>query len=241
MNRVGHAAMILAAGFGKRMQPLTLTRPKPLVEVSGKRLIDYAVDKLKSAHVRRAVVNAHYLAAQIETWAQSVSGIDITVSLETDEILDTGGGIARALPLIGDHPFFVLNSDSFWIDAGVPALDRLRQAWNDETMDCLLLLCQPRHTVGYDGKGDFLVDGDGRLKRASGSHSGAVVYIGAYLVHPRIFDDAPKGPFSMNVLWDDLIDQGRLFGIVHSGTWLHVGTPEGVRLAEEALTPKVAT
>jgi MurNAc alpha-1-phosphate uridylyltransferase len=241
MSDVGHAAMILAAGFGKRMQPLTLTRPKPLVEVSGKKLIDYAIDKLKAAHVQRAVVNAHYIASQIEAWARSVSGLDIAVSLETDEILDTGGGIARALPLLGRDPFFVLNSDSFWIDAGVPALDRLRQAWNDQRMDCLLLLCRPSDTIGYDGKGDFFVDADGRLRRASGSRSDAFVYIGGYLVHPRIFAEAPDGPFSMNVIWDRLIDQGRLFGVIHSGTWLHVGTPDAIGLAEEALSISVAT
>lgn len=241
MKEVGRRAMVLAAGFGKRMQPLTLTRPKPLIEVSGKRLIDYAIDKLKAADVQRVVVNAHYLAPQIEAWAQSVSGIEIVLSLETNEILDTGGGIAKALPLLGHDPFFVLNSDSFWIDAGVPALHRLRQAWNDKTMDCLLLLCRPSDTVGYDGKGDFLMNSDGCLRRASASHSDALVYIGGYLVHPRIFASAPDGAFSMNVLWNHLIDKERLFGIVHSGTWLHVGTPDAIGLAEEALSSPVAT
>ena len=154
--RVGETAMVLAAGYGQRMRPLTLTRPKPLVEVAGKPLIDYGMAHLRAAGVARAVVNVHYLPEQIEAWAAHQKNPAVTISDERGEILDTGGGIARALPLLGEEPFFVLNSDSFWVDEGEPALDRLRAAWDDARMDCLLLLSPLDRTVGYDGKGDFL-------------------------------------------------------------------------------------
>jgi MurNAc alpha-1-phosphate uridylyltransferase len=233
---IGETAMVLAAGLGQRMRPLTLTRPKPLVEVAGKALIDYGFERLAAAKVQHAVVNVHYLADQIEAWAARQASPRITISDERREILDTGGGIAHALPLLGDDPFFVINSDSFWVDEGEPALDRLRAAWDDARMDCLLLLSALDRTVGYDGKGDFVRHHDGRLVRRSAAPGGTpLVYSGAYLVAPRLFADAPPGKFSMNLLWDRAIAQGRLFGIVHWGRWLHVGTPEAIPLAEAAL------
>lgn len=234
--RLGETAMVLAAGFGQRMRPLTLTRPKPLVEVAGKALIDYGFERLAAAKVGHAVVNVHYLPDQIEAWAARQKTPRITISDERAEILDTGGGIAHALPLLGEAPFFVINSDSFWVDEGEPALDRLRAAWDDEKMDCLLLLSALGRTVGYDGKGDFVRGADGRLARRSAEPGGTpLVYSGAYLVAPRLFADAPQGKFSMNILWDKAIAAGRLFGIEHSGRWLHVGTPEAIPLAEAAL------
>lgn len=231
----GRKAMVLAAGYGQRMRPLTLTRPKPLVEVAGKALIDYGFDRLRAAGVEEAVVNVHYLPQQIEAWAKRQRSPRITISDETAEILDTGGGVARALPLLGDTPFFVINSDSFWVDDGVPALDRLRAAWDDRAMDCLLLLAPLERTVGYDGKGDFTRDAEGRLARRATSQGNPLAYIGAYLVSPRLFAGAPQGAFSMNVLWDRAIGAGRLFGIEHTGRWLHVGTPDAIGLAEAAL------
>jgi MurNAc alpha-1-phosphate uridylyltransferase len=232
---IGDVAMVLAAGLGTRMRPLTLTTPKPLIEVAGKPIIAHGFDRLRQAGVKHAVVNAHYLAEQIEAWCATVTDPAVTVSDERDAILDTGGGIARALPLLGDDPFFVLNSDSFWIDRGRPALARLRAAWSDH-MDCLLLLCDPRHTTGYDGKGDFAIAADGRLRRAkSAPDAKAFAYIGGYLVHPRLFADAPTGAFSMNQLWDRAIAKGRLFGLAHEGHWLHVGTPDAIGAAEEWL------
>ncbi len=234
--RLGETAMVLAAGFGQRMRPLTLTRPKPLVEVAGKALIDYGFERLAAAKVGHAVVNVHYLPDQIEAWAARQKTPRITISDERAEILDTGGGIAHALPLLGEAPFFVINSDSFWVDEGEPALDRLRAAWDDEKMDCLLLLSALGRTVGYDGKGDFVRGADGRLARRSAEPGGTpLVYSGAYLVAPRLFADAPQGKFSMNILWDKAIAAGRLFGIEHTGRWLHVGTPEAIPLAEAAL------
>jgi MurNAc alpha-1-phosphate uridylyltransferase len=226
-------AMILAAGLGLRMRPLTDHRPKPLIEVAGKPLIDYGMDKLREAGVQKTVVNGHYRAEQILLWSKQQHAPEVIFSNEQAEILDTGGGIAKALPLLGQKPFFVLNSDSFWIEGKVPALNRLRGAWNDATMDCLLLLCHIDRTIGYDGRGDFLLGREGRLIRQQGS--GALAYIGGYLVHPRLFASVAVEKFSMNVLWDKAISEGRLHGIAHSGKWLHVGTPAAIPLAEAEL------
>jgi N-acetyl-alpha-D-muramate 1-phosphate uridylyltransferase len=162
-------AMVLAAGFGRRMRPLTDTVPKPLVEVAGKPLIGYAFDRLREAGVTRAVVNGHYLADQIEAWGQAQDSPRAVFSDERDEILETGGGIVRALPLLGNKPFFVMNADCFWIDGEVPALQRLSHMWDAARMDCLLLLCDPARTTGYDGAGDFSISEDGRLTRATHS------------------------------------------------------------------------
>ena len=225
--------MVLAAGLGLRMRPLTLHTPKPLIKVAKKSLIDYGMDRLREAHVETIIVNGHYLADQIEAWAMRQSGSEIIFSNERAEVLDTGGGIALALPHLGNDPFFVLNSDSFWIDGKTPALQRLRAAWRDIEMDCLLLLCKVEQTVGYDGKGDFQLGNNGRLTRSR--NDGALAYIGGYLVHPRLFQNVPAGKFSMNVLWDWAIAQGRLHGISHDGLWLHVGSPEAIGLAEARL------
>jgi N-acetyl-alpha-D-muramate 1-phosphate uridylyltransferase len=227
-----HTAMILAAGLGMRMRPLTLTTPKPLLKVAGKRMIDYGLEKLVSAEVKSAVVNKHYLPDQIEAWAHQVKGIDMQVSDETDTVLETGGGIVRALPRLGSDPFIVLNSDCFWTEKGAPALQRLSEAWDDAQMDCLLLLCDPQQTTGYDADGDFRLHADGRLTREK--HD-ALAYIGGYIVHPRLFNGAGEGKFSMNILWDKAIREGRLFGLAHHGHWLHVGTPDAIAEAEAYL------
>ncbi len=231
----GETAFILAAGLGNRMRPLTNDRPKPLIKVGGQALVDYAMDALRLANVSRAVVNAHYFADQIDDWAANVRGIDITVSDERAKLLDTGGGIKKALPFLGASPFFVLNSDGFWLETGVPALTRLREAWDDANMDCLLLLCPVAKALGFDGAGDFHIDGRGRLERPRTTTLPLYAYIGAYLVHPRLFADVAGGAFGMNQLWDKAIAQGRLFGLVHDGLWLHVGTPEAVAMAEAHL------
>ena len=205
------SAIILAAGFGTRMKPLTDTMPKPLVKVNGKALITYAFDRLREAKVANVVVNAHYLPEQIEAYVAGVKSPVTQVSDERDVILDTGGGIMRALPKRGAMPFYVLNSDSFWTDGQTPALERLRMAWDDSKMDCLLLLCDPNLTTGYDGKGDFVVaDSSQILKRRPKDDTVSPAYMGAYIVHPRLFDDAPSGAFSMNRLWDKAIATGRL-------------------------------
>jgi MurNAc alpha-1-phosphate uridylyltransferase len=227
--------MVLAAGLGVRMRPLTDHKPKPLVCVEGRPLITYAFDRLRAQGCERAVVNVHYFPQQIVDWARGQEGLEILISDESGELLDTGGGIVKALPLLGEEPFFVLNSDSFWIDGSVPALARLAGAWNDETMDCLLLLSPLDRVIGYNGQGDFHLASHGRLARRGAKEKNALVYIGCHLVHPRLFRAAPSGKFSMNVLWDKAIGEGRLHGIAHDGLWLHVGTPEAISLAEAAL------
>lgn len=233
---IGDRAMVLAAGIGSRMRPLTNTLPKPLVKVAGKPLIEYAFDRLREAKVKTAIVNGHHLADQIEAWSMQVSNPRTVFSSERDTILDTGGGIVRALPLLGNDAFFVLNADCFWLDGPVPALARLKAVWDDATMDCLLLLCDPAKTTGYDGHGDFVVKADGRLMRSKHAPATpALAYIGGYLVHPRLFADAPSGSFSMNLLWDQAIAKGRLFGLAHDGHWLHVGTVPAIADAEAEL------
>lgn len=231
---IGTRAMMLAAGLGTRMRPLTLTRPKPLIEVAGRSLLDRGVDALQRAGVSQVVVNKHYLADQIDGWAAARATPHIVVQDEEALILDTGGGVAKALPHLGPDPFFVLNSDSFWVDGPAPALHRMRDAWNDATMDCLLLLARKNHSTGFDGPGDFDMDDTGRLARRSGE-TAEHVYAGAYLVHPRLFRDAPEGAFSMNELWNRALAEGRLHGLVHDGWWLHVGTPDAIALAEDKL------
>jgi N-acetyl-alpha-D-muramate 1-phosphate uridylyltransferase len=235
MSTLGSRAFVLAAGLGQRMRPLTNTRPKPLIEVHGRSLIDYGFDRLREAKCDLAVVNVHYLAGQIEAWAKQQKTPRIIISDEREELLDTGGGIAKALPLLEDEPFFVLNSDSFWIDGVVPALQRLKERWVDAEMDCLLLLCPVERTVGYDGQGDFIMSPDGKLTRRADANGKALAYIGGYLVHPRLFHGSPSGKFSMNVIWNRAIVRGRLYGLEHEGIWLHVGTPGALALAEAAL------
>jgi MurNAc alpha-1-phosphate uridylyltransferase len=231
----GSSAMVLAAGLGRRMHPLTLDRPKPLVEVAGKCLIDYAFDHLRRAGIKRAVVNVHYLAEQLVRWAQAQKTPEIIVSDERRELLDTGGGIVKALPHLGRQPFFVLNSDSFWVDGKTPALQKLRLAWNASEMDCLLLLCPLAASVGYGGTGDFHMLSDGRLVRKEAGASAPFIYAGGFLVSPRLFTGAPQGAFSMNLLWDEAQAKGRLFGIPHDGLWIHVGTPESIAYAEKVM------
>jgi N-acetyl-alpha-D-muramate 1-phosphate uridylyltransferase len=233
MGKAGHRAMVLAAGLGKRMRPLTDSVPKPLVNVAGKPLIDYSMDRLREAGVAQAVVNCHYLADQIIAWAKHQSSPPVTISDERGMLLDTGGGILKALPLLGPEPFFVLNSDSIWTERGHLALERLRAAWDHARMDCLLLTCPIAQARGYDGEGDFAVAKDGRLTREKGEHTS--VYIGAYLVHPSLFQEAQGKSFSMNALWNISMARGRLFGIAHDGLWLHVGTPEAIPMAEAEL------
>ncbi len=230
-HKVGPTAMVLAAGFGTRMKPLTDLTPKPLIKVAGKSIIDYGIDHLRKAGVLKAVVNAHYLPEQIVAWSKTISNPEIIISDETDAILDTGGGIARALPLLGEEPFFVLNSDSFWIDKDRSALQRLRETWDDK-MDCLLLLCDPKNTTGYSGDGDFVLASDGQITPQT---INGLAYIGAYLVHPRLFENAPQGKFSMWRMWEKAIAKKTFYGLVHEGHWLHVGTPNAIAEAESAL------
>lgn len=220
-------AMILAAGLGTRMRPLTDTRPKPLIEVAGRTLLDWALAHAVDAGIEHAVINTHYLGEQIRDHVQARTAPLITLSPE-DPVLETGGGIEAALPLLGDAPFYVCNSDGLWLDGEVNALTRLAQAWDDDAMDGLLLLHAPKRALGYDGAGDFIIDATGRLTRRADTDgtAPAFVFTGVQLLHPRLFADAPGGVYSMNVLYSRALAQGRLFGLIHDGEWFHVGTPE---------------
>lgn len=231
---VGRRAMILAAGLGLRMRPLTETVPKPLIKLAGKPLIGHALDRLVAAGIDEVVVNVHWLADQIERWAEAQAA-GIAISDERHALLDTGGGVAQALPLLGDDPFFVLNSDSLWIEGAAPALERMRQAWREEDMDGLLLVCPTARTVGYCGQGDFHLDPAGRLARRAPGQVAPFVFAGCHLASPRLFAGAPEGAFSMNLLWDRALAAGRLHGIRHDGIWLHVGTPDAIAPAERAM------
>lgn len=234
-------AMILAAGLGKRMRPVTATLPKPLIRVAGKPLIDHALDRLAAAGVDTAVVNVHYLAPLLEAHlARRDKPPRIVVSDEQGELLETGGGIVKALPELGDAPFYLMNSDSFWIEGPRPNLDWLAAGWDDERMDALLMLAPTVASIGYPGPGDFLMDKNGRLARRPERTIAPFVYSGAAILSPRLFRDAPAGAFSLNLLFDRAMAAGRLFGVRMDGIWLHVGTPEAIREAEHSVQESAA-
>jgi len=226
--------MVLAAGLGLRMRPITETRPKPLVELAGRTLLDRALDALAAAGVEHAVVNTHYLGAMIEAHLARRTRPRIALSPE-DELLETGGGVARALDRLGDAPFYVVNADIAWTDGAVPALDRLAAAWRDAAMDALLLLHPTEAATGYDGSGDFFLAEDGTLTRRGAAARAPFVFTGVQILHPRLFAGAPAGRFSLTVLYDRARAAGRLAGIVHDGGWHHIGTPAGLAEAEARL------
>ena len=228
-------AMILAAGMGKRMRPVTVTTPKPLIEVGGRALIDHALDRLERAGVQRVVVNVHYLAELIRVHLSRRRTPEIVFSDETDQLLDTGGGITKALPYLGDQPFYLLNADSFWIEGARPNFEWLANAWRDDSMDALLMLASTVRAVGYSGCGDFHMDPAGRLVRRPEREVAPFAYAGAAILHPRLFGKRRAEPFSLNALFDEALEAGRLFGVRMDGLWLHVGTPEAIAEAEHSI------
>lgn len=229
-------AMVMAAGLGKRMRPLTATRPKPLVEIGGKALIDHVFDKLRAAGITKAVVNVHYLADVLEAHLRTAAnGIDVQVSDERRLLLETGGGLVQAEPLIDADPFFAINSDNFWVDGPTDTLRLLASHWDGKAMDALLLLVPHARAYNHGGLGDFHMDRFGRLSRRGRSKVAPYVFTGIQLVSKRLLRDAPEGAFSTNILWDRAIDEGRCFGAVHQGLWFDVGTPASVRATEFAL------
>jgi MurNAc alpha-1-phosphate uridylyltransferase len=229
------AAMIMGAGLGLRMRPLTSDRPKPLVSVGGKTLIDHSIDRLVAAGVTRIVVNLHYRGEMLRAHLAPRKDAEIIFSDETDKLLDTGGGVVKALPLLGASPFFVLNSDSIWVERAA-ALPAMIKEWDETRMDGLLLLANMHTAMGYEGTGDFVLMAGGKIARAR-EHVGkpALAYPGVQIAHPRMFADAPGGAFSTNLMWDRAIAQGRLFGTMLDGVWIHVGTPEARDEAEAYL------
>ncbi|GJE58504.1 nucleotidyltransferase family protein [Methylobacterium trifolii] len=227
-------AFVLAAGLGKRMRPVTATVPKPLVEVAGKALLDHALDRAAEAGIETAVVNVHYLADLIEGHlARRETAPRIVVSDERAALLETGGGIRKALELVGDGPFVVLNSDSFWLEGPNPNLARMIAGWDADAMDVLLLVAPTATSLGYEGAGDFVMDPDGRLERRGEREIAPFIYAGVAILKPELFADTPEGAFSLNLLFDRAIANARLFGVRLDGQWLHVGTPEAIRAAEE--------
>ena len=233
---VPRTAMIMAAGLGKRMRPLTATRPKPLVEVGGKALLDHVLERLRQSGVRKVVVNVHYLAEALEAHLMSRShGLEVVISDERDLLMETGGGLVKAAPLIDCDPFLALNSDNLWIDGPADTLKLLASQWDDSRMDALLLLVPLARALNHRGMGDFHMERTGRLRRRERSHVAPFVFTGIQMVSKRLLRDSPDGPFSTNLLWDRAIEEGRCFGAVHQGLWFDVGTPECIQLTETAL------
>jgi len=234
-----NSAIVLAAGLGTRMRPYVGNVPKPLVQVGGKPLIDYALDRLAEAGIERVVVNVHYLADTLERHLASRETPRVVISDERTELLGTGGGIARALPKLGAAPFFLINSDTFWLDGIKPNLARLAKGFDSNTMDALLLLAPTAGSIGYSGRGDFAMAPDGRLRRRAEREVVPFVYAGAAILSPALFAGAPTGAFPLTLLFDRAAEHDRLFGLRLEGLWMHVGTPEAVAAAEAALAAAV--
>lgn len=229
-------AMLLAGGLGLRMRPLTLDRPKPLVTLGGKPLLDHVLDRLELAGIELAVVNVHYLADQIERHIVQRKAPKVMISDERAQLLDTGGGVLKALPLLGSDPFYVCNSDSISSPGNGANLARMAAAFDPARMDCLMLLATAATSIGYDGLGDFLMAPDGLLHRRKERELAPFAFTGTSLSHPRLFRDAPKGPFSLNKLWDRAMEEGRLFGVRQDGLWMHISSPGALEAAELAIT-----
>ena len=229
-----HAAMVLGAGLGTRMRPLTDSRPKPLIPVQGRAMLDRILDRLEAVGVGEAVINLHHLGEMIEAHLSDRARPRIAYSREAT-LLETGGGVRRALPLLGPAPFYAINGDVCWLDGCRPALARLADAWDDATMDALLLLHPTAFAIGYAGPGDFILSAEGCARRRGEREIAPFVFAGVQVLHPRLFADAPEGAFSLNVLYDRAAENGRLWGLRHDGEWLHIGTPAQLREAEAAL------
>lgn len=235
MTRV-ETAMIMAAGLGTRMRPLTDSRPKPLVEVAGKPMIDHCFEKLVEAGIGKAVVNVHYLADMMEAHLDAMPyPVDVHVSDERAQLLETGGGLVQAEPLIEEDHFYCINSDNLWSDQSKNSLLRLAVAWNEDRMDALLLLVKREAANNYLGDGDFHLDDQNRISRKRPGQKAPLIYSGIQLISKRLLRDAPAGPFSTNILWERAIGESRLFGAVHEGQWFEVGTPQAIAPTEAAL------
>lgn len=229
-------AMILAAGLGKRMRPLTASQPKPLVRVAGKPLIDHAFEKLNEAGVAKAVVNVHYLADALEAHVKERKQPQIAISDERELLMETGGGLVKAhsAGLLPD-PFFCLNSDNLWLDGPCDAFHDLSRAWDPQQMDALLLLVPHRGAHNYRGKGDFSLDAGGRILRRKSGRIAPFIFSGIQIVSHRLLRDPPAGPFSTNILWNRAIEEGRLHGVAFTGEWFEVGDPSAIGPTEAAL------
>lgn len=226
--------MVLAAGLGERMRPITDTLPKPLVKVGGKALLDHALDRLEAVGVTDAVVNVHHLGHQIVEHLKGRATPAIRISEEAER-LETGGGVTKALPMLGDDPFYVCNGDTLWLDGATPALRRLAGQWDDARMDALLMVFPAVRAEGYEGPGDFVLDPFGQARRRREREVAPFVFTGVQILHPRLIRDVPSGAFSLNLLYDRAAEAERLFAMVHDGIWLHIGTPDAIGAAEDYL------
>jgi N-acetyl-alpha-D-muramate 1-phosphate uridylyltransferase len=233
-------AMVLAAGLGVRMRPLTERMPKPLVPVAGRSLLDHVLDKLGEAGVSEAIVNVHYLPDQIIDHVAARQRPHVIISDERHEVLGTGGGVVKALPLLGDAPFFHLNADTLWIDGVRPNLARLAEAFDPARMDILLLMAPTAGSIGYEGNGDCAMLPDGALRKRKEHQVVPFVYAGVAIIAPAIFAGAPRGEFSLTKMFDAANEKERLFGLRLDGTWMHVGTPDAIGAAEDAFLESVA-
>jgi MurNAc alpha-1-phosphate uridylyltransferase len=230
-------AMLMAAGLGKRMRPLTATRPKPLVKVAGKPLMDHALDRLEAGGIKKVVVNVHYLADTVEAHLKARKcGLNFAVSDERPKLLETGGGLIKAKPLLGDQPFFCANSDNLWIDGPQETLGMMRRIWNPDRMDALLLLVPLARATCHTGPGDFHMDANGRLTRRKTAYVAPFVFTGVQILSPSLLVDPPGDVFSTNVFWNRAIEAGRLYGVPHQGLWFDVGTPKAIPVVEAMLT-----
>ena len=233
---VPKTAMVMAAGLGKRMRPLTAARPKPLVEVAGATLIDHVLERLAAAGVTRAVVNVHYFADALEAHLERHDhGLEIVISDERTKLLETGGGIVKALPLIDADPFIQVNSDNFWVNGPVDALDLLAQRWDDATMDALLLLVPLARANCHSGKGDFHMEAGGKIARRRVGRVAPFVWTGVQMLSKRLIAEPPADAFSTNVFWDRAIAEARCYGVVHQGLWFDVGSPPAIARTEAIL------
>jgi MurNAc alpha-1-phosphate uridylyltransferase len=227
--------MIMAAGLGTRMRPLTDTRPKPLVEVRGRALLDHVIDRLVAAGVTLIVVNTHYKAEMIKAHLAGRKDVDIRISDESDALLDSGGGILKALPHFEGEPFYHANADTVWVEGASHALEKLSARWSSETMDALMLLAPTVSTVCYEGRGDFMMDSEGHLSRVPDGRISPFVWMSIEILHPRLFDGVKPGKFSINPLWDKAIGKDRLFGMRLDGVWMHIDRPEAIQQSEAFL------
>jgi MurNAc alpha-1-phosphate uridylyltransferase len=232
--------MVLAAGIGKSMRPLTMATPKPLLEVGGQALIDRALDRLEQAGVETAVVNVHYLPQLLRVHLARRKRPATVISDESGALLGTGGGILKALPLLGSEPFLVMSADSFWIEGARPNLEWLKSSWREADMDALLMLAATVRAVGYNGRGDFRMDPAGRLFRRAEREVAPFAFTGVAILHPRLFANPPAGPFALDVLFDRAIEAGRLYGMRMDGVWISIGAPQAIAEAELSIADSAA-
>ena len=234
MSAVPRCAMVLAAGLGLRLRPLTETRPKPLIEVTGRALLDHTLDRLAAAGVRHVVANLHYKGEMIRRHLAARREPEVSFSDESEALLETGGGVARALEKLGAEPFLVVNGDVLWQDGVQNTLSLLARRWDEGAMDALLLVQPTVGAIGYEGRGDYFMDPLGGLRRRREGEVTPFLFAGIQILHPRLFDGGPQGSFSLNLLYDRAEQAGRLYGHRHEGLWAHIGAPHSVAEAEAA-------